>query len=290
MCKEIAIIHQSDANSRETYFTMHHVKEALRYGKGENIKVGIIDWCFGLEEHKDLYHGGVDVSGDDFGLNHSSEHGFWMAQTLKEIAPACEVYAINYLNGSNFQNRAEYIVKALAWAMENGMQVLTFSGPLFDSSERQIIDPVIEKAVRHGIIPTFIHYDHEDNFFPGALMHFHPGDREPDIRILHYDYNILFIEKYQRYAELHMSDIKSGDDIPYFSMSSMSPVLAGFIAILKSIQSSITLKQCKELLKETSYSTHFTGYSPWDDVDIDGVADIGKAAKLLSESIHGAEK
>lgn len=284
MFEEIALINYSNANSRDTYFTMHHVKEAHQYGKGENIKVGIIDWCFGLREHGDLYSGGIDLSGNDFFLNSRSEHGFWMAQALKEIAPACEVFAINYLNGNNFNERAKYIAEAIDWAIENEMQVLTYSGALFSSTERQIIDKAVQRAVESGIITTFIHYDYENNFFPGALMHFHPGNREPDIRILHYDYNTLFIARYKKYAESDISDIKSGDDIPYFSMSSMSPVLAGFVAILKSIQSSITLKQCKELLKETSYTTHFVGYAPWDNVDIDGVADIGKAAKLLSES------
>lgn len=278
------IINYSNANSRDTYFTMHHVKEAHRYGKGESIKVGIIDWCFGLKEHESLYSGSVDVSGDPFYLDSPSEHGFWMAQTLKEIAPACEIFAINYLNGNNFNDRGEYIAKAIDWAIENGMQILTFSGPLFNSAERPTIDKAVQKAVDCGIITTFIHYDFENNFFPGALMHFHPGNREPDIRILHYDYNTMFIERYRKYAAMDFADIKSGDDIPYFSMSSMSPVLAGFIAILKSIRESITLKECKALLKETSYETHFTGYAPWDNVDIAGVADIGKAAKLLSEA------
>lgn len=64
-----AIINFNNANSRETYFTMHHVKEAHKYGKGKNVKVGIIDWCFGLKNHGELYENGVDVSGTPFFLN-----------------------------------------------------------------------------------------------------------------------------------------------------------------------------------------------------------------------------
>lgn len=80
---------------------MHNVKEAHKYGKGENIKVDIIDWRFGLNEHTDLYSGGTDISGNTDSLNDISEHGCWMAQALKEIAPECRIYAINYLTGNN---------------------------------------------------------------------------------------------------------------------------------------------------------------------------------------------
>lgn len=113
MLDKTMIINFSNANSRETYFTMHHVKEAQKYGKGKNVKVGIIDWCFGLKNHGELYENGIDVSSTPFFLNECAEHGFWMAQVLKEIAPECKIYAINYLNGSNFDDRAKYIVKAI---------------------------------------------------------------------------------------------------------------------------------------------------------------------------------
>lgn len=39
-------IYFNNANSRDTYFTVHNVKEAHKYSKGKGIKVGIIDWCF----------------------------------------------------------------------------------------------------------------------------------------------------------------------------------------------------------------------------------------------------
>lgn len=278
MSTEAMIVNYSNANSRETYFTMHNVKEAHKYGKGKDIKVGIIDWCFGLTENNELYENGVDVSGNPFFLNEKSEHGYWMAQTLKEIAPECKIYAINYLNIANFNDRSSYIVKAIEWALNNGIQILTYSGSQFNSEERLLIDKAVDHAVKLGVIPTFTHYDNENNFFPGALMNFSAGNRAPDIRILHYDYNTLFLNRYEKYTRMNIKDIKSGDEIPYFSISSTSPVLAGFIAILKSIDNTLTLNKCKELLKGTSYSTHFKGYSLWDNVDIDNIADIGKAA------------
>jgi hypothetical protein len=261
---------------------MHNVKEAHKYGKGENIKIGIVDWCFGLNEHPNLYAGGTDVSDNPFFLYDKSEHGYWMACALKEIAPECQIYAINYLNGENFDTRAEYIVKAINWAIENSINILTYSGMRFNEKERIIIDKVIDNAVTSGIITTFIHYGYEKNIYPFALYKSGDEQREPDIRILHYDYNTLFINTYEKYISMGINEIASGNDIPYFSISSTSPVLAGFMAIMKSVDNSLTLNDYKKILKETSCSTNFTGYAKWDqNIDVDNVADIGKAAKFV---------
>lgn len=43
----------------------------------------------------------------------------------------------------------------------------------------------------------------------------------------------------------------------------------------------MTLHQCKDLLRSTSYSTHFNGSALWDNIDIDNAADIGKAASKV---------
>ena len=278
-------IHYENANSRETYYSIHNVKEAHKYGKGKDIKVGIIDWCFGLNEHADLYTGGIDVSDKPFCLYDKSEHGYWMACALREIAPECEIYAINYLNGNNWDTRAEYIVKAINWAIENNIDILTYSSMRFNDEERLIIDNIVDSAVSKGIITTFIHYDYEKNIYPGALFKSGSDQREPDIRILHYDYNTMHITRYEKYISMNKEDIVSGDNVPYLSMSSTSPVLAGFIAIMKSINKYLTLNEYKKILKETSYTTNFTGYAKWDtNITADNVADIGIAAKFVYQN------
>ena len=60
--------------------------------KGVGIKVGIIDWNFGISEHSDIYTDVLDFTGSS--NNHLSGHGYWMAAVLKEIAPECEVYGL----------------------------------------------------------------------------------------------------------------------------------------------------------------------------------------------------
>ena len=285
MSEKLWNIHYENANSRETYYSLHNVKEAHKYGKGKDVKVGIIDWCFGLNYHPNLYTGGIDVSGESKFLNDSSEHGYWMACALREIAPECQIYAINYLNGKNFDVRAEYIVKAVNWAVENEIDVLTYSSRRFNNEERTIIDKVIDTAVKNGIITTFIHYGCDKNIYPCALFKSGDEQREPDVRILHYDYNRLNINQYEKYISMDINDINSGNDIPYFSISSTSPVLAGFIAIMKSIDNSLTLNDYKKILKETSCSSNFTGYAKFDkNIVAHNVADIGKAVEFIYQN------
>ena len=53
-----------NANSRDTYFSIHNVKKAQAISKGSGIKVGIIDRYFGFKKHPELYAGGKDFSGN----------------------------------------------------------------------------------------------------------------------------------------------------------------------------------------------------------------------------------
>jgi hypothetical protein len=70
-----------NANSRDTYFTIHNVKQAQNISKGKGIKVGILDHYFGYASHKELYSNCIDFLNDSDSLNNISEHGYWMATT-----------------------------------------------------------------------------------------------------------------------------------------------------------------------------------------------------------------
>ena len=87
-------IHIPNANSRDTYFTIHNILEAHKYSKGKGVKIGILDWGFGFSEHGELYAGGECFNDNRENFDENSEHGYWMAAVLKEIAPECEVYAL----------------------------------------------------------------------------------------------------------------------------------------------------------------------------------------------------
>src|SRR5512141_1050662 len=85
----------SDANTRDTYETVHHIKEAQKTATGKGIKVGILDKYFGFKNNPSLYAGGKDFVNDAQAFEEIAEHGKWMATTLKEIAPGVAVYALN---------------------------------------------------------------------------------------------------------------------------------------------------------------------------------------------------
>ena len=221
-----------------------------------------------------------------------------MVTVLREIAPECEIIAINgvaYEDGMSFEEseerRSHHLVQSIEWAIESGLDVLTYSHAKVPLSYRQLVADAITKAVSSGLTTTFIHNDHQDNIWPDACLPYvkESGDnrdftREPDVNIYHYDYSTVTVDRYEAYLEKVASGehIGSGNDLPFFSMSSTSPVLGGFVAILKSIKPQLTPAQCKELLVSTSYSITEKGENWFDLNPCPRVVDIGKAVTTLS--------
>ncbi|MHB1002089.1 MAG: S8/S53 family peptidase [Armatimonadota bacterium] len=291
------IINFNNANSRDTYFTVHNVKAAHMYARGRGVKVGVIDWLFALDDNKSLYTDSVDIADFQPGLHEGKGHGLWMATVLREIAPECEIVAINGIHngdGMSFEEleecRSQNLIKSIRWAMESGIDVLTYSHAKVPLSYRQRVANIIAEAVSYGVTTTFIHNDHQDNIWPYGCFPYSKasGDncdftREPDVNIYHYDYNTVMFNRYQAYLEkVARGDvIKSGDDLPFFSISSTSPVLGGFVAILKSMEPQLTPAQCKELLISTSYSITVKGENWYDINPCPRVVDIGKAVTSL---------
>jgi hypothetical protein len=120
-----------------------------------------------------------------------------------------------------------------------------------------------------------------NNVLPWGLFQYNDNyNRKPDLRIFHYNYNVLFLDKYIKYKDLVKSrkKIKNGNLIPYFSMSSMSPVLAGFVAILKEVDNTLSPEEYKKILIETSrtYTYRSKEYSH--------TVDINKAANYLKNN------
>lgn len=278
--REIWNIDYPDANSRDTYYSIHNVEAAQESGKGEGIKVGILDWGFGFSEHEGLYEGGRDFSEweyHDENFNHVSEHGFWMAQTLKEIAPEVMVYALGTFTPDNEDEWVDNMIEAIEWSVENDIDILTLSHQALSKKNRPRFDEAVNKAVEQGIVTTFIHYDNPNNILPWGIWE-SEGEgyaRKPDINIFQYDYNTLFIDNYAQvrnktdYDTIYKSQM-------HLSVSSMSVVTAGFVAILKSIDNTLTPAQYKEILVHTARPAEYEGEKA------EHVADIEAAVKYLT--------
>ena len=248
-----------DANTRETYETVHNIKEAQKVSTGKGIKVGILDKYFGFAKHNNLYAGGLDFTDNPNNFKEIDEHGYWMAITLKEIAPDVEIYALN-ARAKDKTSTAKAIAKAIDWAIENDIDVLTYSAGTFGQENKEIIDNAVKRAIENNIVTTFIHYPYTDNILPYAFLNYREGEyaRKPDLSIYHYDYNALQSFTYNKYIEKGRKP-KSGNDIPYFSFSSMSPVLAGIVAMMKEVDNTLAPSEYKRILIETSKEFEYKG-------------------------------
>lgn len=266
-----------NANLRETYETVHNVKEAQKISTGKGMKVAILGTYFGYDQHSNLYTAGKNFIADEKSFKKIKEHGYWMALTLKEIAPDVEIYALN-VRDRNRDKEAEAIVKAIEWAIENNIDILTYSAAPFDKKNVEIIDDAVNNAVNNNIVTTFIHYPNPNNILAFGLQSYNDYyERKPDLRVLHYDYNTLILGTYKKYLEAGR-DATDGDAIPYFSMSSMSPVLAGFIAMLKEVNNELTPDEYREILVKSSYNYNYNGK------EISKVVDISRAIQYLKDN------
>jgi|LSQX01.2.fsa_nt_gb hypothetical protein len=264
-----------DANSRDTYFSIHNVRDVHEITRGEGIKVGILDMFFGLNEHPELYTGSKDFSNRETDFIELAEHGYWMALTLKEIAPEAELFALG-IDFSNEVDKTAQMIEAIDWAIEHDLDVLTYSSGAFSPEQKKQLDAAVEKAVNHNIVTTFIWYPHPDNILPGGLTADMEYDgREADLNILHYDYNTVRIGDYLEYAAAG-EEARRQMMNPFMSYSSTAPVVAGFVALLKSINNELPPGEYKRILIETSRELIYNGEK------CPRVADVGEAVKLIA--------
>lgn len=260
------VLYFPGANSRPTYFTVHHVRDAWTFSKGAGVKVGILDHSFGFDVHPGLYAGGQNFQAGEWGESYgaNSHHGFWMASVLREVAPDVEIYALGTYS-SDEAARVDAMVRAIDWAIEQDLDVLTYSARKFKPENRTRLDQAVDRAHARGIITTFIHYPHPGNLLPGWLGPTTGDDeREPDINILHYDYSVVFTKQY---AEWMARGPESGHR-PFLSVSSVAPVTAGFVAMLKSARPDLDREAIKQALVETSRRTQFEGKTSPRTADI----------------------
>lgn len=283
--QQLFSIQFENANSRDTYFTIHNIGQAQNISKGKGIKVGILDHYFGYNSHKELYSDCIDFLNDPNSLNNISEHGYWMATTLKEIAPECEVYGLNTISNDE-DSKVTAIIQAIDWSIENHIDILTYSQPAISEKNRKRFDEAVDKAVKNNIVTTFIHYDNPNNLWPDRMVsddNLEKGTREPDLNILHYDYNSLLLASYNKY-EKSKDGIRTGENTPYFSLSSTSVVTGGFVALLKSVKNTLPPTEYKDILRKTSSKIIFKDPYTLKEYECSRVPDIFKAITYIKEN------
>lgn len=273
---EIRYVYFPNANTHESYQTVHGVREAHQHATGKGVKVGIIDKYFGVKKHPELYAGGKDFVNDQERFENVEEHGFWMATTLKELAPGVSVHALNG-RATDRHTEAEALARAVDWAIENKIDILTYSAEAFPPAERPIVDRAIETAVQHGITTVFIHNDHPLNILPYTFFSAKGENyrREPDIRVFHLDYNLLLLQSYDKYLKADRRP-RSGDEMPYLSVSSTAVVVAAGVAMLKELKPGLPPADCKEIILKAAKPYPYSGRQ------IERVLNYPKAIEMIS--------
>jgi len=268
----------NDGNTRETYESVHHIKESQKTATGKGIRVGVLDKYFGFKKHGELYSGGRDFVNDAEAFEEIGEHGKWMATTLKEVAPDVEVFALNVRTGDKGKE-AEAVVNAINWAIEHDLNVLMYSAEPFDAEYREKIDRAVKKAIDHNLVTTFVHYPLAENILPDGLLRQNTelDSRTPDVRVYHFDYNVLLLIMYEKYQNILESggQPRRGDEMPYFSISSTSPVLAGIVAMMMEVKRDLPPADYKQVLINTSREFEYKGRK------YEHVVDAAKALEYL---------
>ena len=240
------------ANSRDTYFTVHNIHPAHAITRGTGASVGILDHSFGMDAHPELYAGGENFQEGKWGetFRNQSHHGYWMALVLREIAPEVEIYALNTYS-SDEADRVQAMVKAIDWAVAHDLDAITYSARAFSPEARKILDPAVDRAIDAGVVVVFIHYPHPRNLFPSWIGPMTGDDeREPDLNIFHYDYTVVFADRYS--AFMNGDDEMARGYRPFLSLSATAPVAAGFVAMLRSLDPTLTPARIREILMESS--------------------------------------
>jgi hypothetical protein len=92
-----------------------------------------------------------------------------MANTLHEVAPDVEIYALNTFPFEKRETHAERISKAVDWAIAHKMDVLTYSHSSIQAEYKPILNAALDRAHKAGIITVFIHTGHPGNIMPTAF-------------------------------------------------------------------------------------------------------------------------
>jgi hypothetical protein len=148
------------------------------------------------------------------------------------------------------------IVRAVDWAIEHEIDILTCSHRKFSEKARPTIDEAVERAHGAGIVPVFIHYGKPENILPGGLFPGLEDGREPDVFVLHYDYSVLFTEWY---AEIQRTGESQRRYVPFLSISSTAVVTAGALAMMLEVAPGLSPEECRDLLRDTAAPLVFEG-------------------------------
>ena len=243
-------IYIKDANSRITYFEVHKIYEARKYCKGKNVKIGIIDHSFDGKNNPGLYSEIKKFYNEDEKKYSIIEagHGFWMASTLKEIAPEVEIYGLDIDYADKTEDEIiSPMIQAIEWAIDKNLKILTYSAGRISEKNRAKLDLIIDEANENGIIIIFLHNPNENNFLVSKIEPPIDGiDNSPIVNIYDRDYSVILGDMIDKNGKVDSNRV-------FTSVSSKPPVLAGIVAMMLEIDPMLNNEEIRTILMKTSY-------------------------------------
>lgn len=232
-------------NAEKSFLSTHNILAAQKYSQGRGVKVGIVDWGFGNLKGK-MYAGFTDVTGCGF-INQQKEHGFAMANVLKQVAPKAKIYAINGIGDCKDDDfRVECLKRAVDFAIENKIKILTYSHPAIKDEKSVLkLKRILNYAEKNGVITVFIHCDFLKNIMPCPISHFKNRLEENMFNVFEYDFSSINPVAYKKWIESNKKDTDC-----FLSVSATAPVLAGCIALLLEIKGDLDKTQIIKSLND----------------------------------------
>lgn len=240
------------ASGITTYSTVHNLRPAHEITRGEGVRVGILDHSFDADVHPELYARTRSFAerNEGSGSADRTHRGYWMALSLSEVAPEAEIYALDTYAADEGQ-RVRAMVRAIDWAIDEGLDVITSCGAGLTPEARRILDPAVERAVEAGTAVVFLDYDNPLNLLPaGTGSRTQNPPRQADLDILSYDCTIVFGE--QEVAFMAADDNGLLERRPFLSTRATAPVAAGLVALVKSADPQASPSEIKRALMDTS--------------------------------------
>ena len=249
---------ENSIDKETNYISFHNIEKAWAYSKGKDVKVAVLDWMFDIKsDTSQKYINPTSlVPGQDIGI-YEAWHGEWMAEIIHTIAPEAKIIPIRARPARDGKEKSfidrpyeKYILQGIKFAADQGAVVVTNSmGPLKQSAE---LDKVIEYAANRGTVfidvhPEYITYKNDSYVLGDSLT-----------------LNKLIIHSGIIPVPEHPARRHAGRDIytwPYqinpkykdgWGYSNGPPIIAGVIALMKSLNKDLTIDEIKNILIRTA--------------------------------------
>lgn len=245
---------------KTNFIKFSRIDKAWKYTKGKDTKVAILDWLFDVspEALKKYINPTSLIPGEPIGTG-EPWHGEWMAEIVHRIAPEAKIIPIRTRrsqakrdkSGNKSQTYEPYLIKGIYFAVDQGVVAITNSmGPVKHSDTlRAAIDYAEEKGtVFINVHPEYLVYT-KDNY--------KECDSDTiDKRIIHP--GLVSVPKYPIEPELNRDvyvwpyqiNPKFKDGWGY---SNGPPIVAGVIALMKSVNPNLTPEDVRNIIVKTAY-------------------------------------